>query len=644
VCGIVGFSRDPGRPLAEDAAIIRTMLLPIAHRGPDGEGVHVAGPIAFGHLRLAIIDLNGGRQPRVDPETGDALVFNGEIYGYAALAAELAANGVTLEDDSDTEVLFRLLQRGGIEKTLETIDGMFAFAFYEGATRRLYLARDRFGEKPLYYLEREGTFVFGSEPAAVLSHPVSRSLPVDLGAVATYLAFEYLPGPRSLRAGLRKLPPGHYLVHTPEGTHVTPYWRPDPDERGSAQANASETEKLDRLDALMDDGVRARLVADVPVGVFLSGGIDSSLVAAYVARHAPGLTAFTVKMPEASYDETPAAVALARALGLAHEIIPLDETALLAAFAAVTARMDEPFADASLLPTWALARATRERVTVALGGDGADELFAGYISFKANRAARALALLPPGLGKLMRSLLARLPQKSSYMSADFLLRQLSQGFGVEPARQWAACMAPFADEELDLLWVPEARREAAATSDDIIGKLIGARGGRSWSTAELIHLFSRTYLPDDILHKVDRASMYVSLEVRAPYLGRSFAEYAMSLPSRDKIRGLQAKYLFRKLALKHLPREIVERPKHGFAVPLARMLRGPLKAPVGEAILGAASPLGDWFRRETIERLWREHQSGSRDHRKKIWTLFCLATAVENTRIDQTVASTAQLR
>lgn len=643
MCGIVGFSRDPGRPLAEDAAIIRAMLLPIAHRGPDGEGVHVAGPIAFGHLRLAIIDLNGGRQPRVDPATGDALVFNGEIYGYAALAAQLAADGVALEDNSDTEVLFRLLQRCGIEKTLETIDGMFAFAYYEGATRRLYLARDRFGEKPLYYLERAGTIVFGSEPAAVLSHPVSRALPVDLGAVATYLAFEYLPGSRSLRAGLSKLPPGHYLVHAPEGgARVTPYWRPDPDERGGARADASEAEKLDRLDALMDDGVRARLVADVPVGVFLSGGIDSSLVAAYVARHAPGLTAFTVQMPEASYDETPAARALARALGLAHEVIALDETALLAAFSAVIARMDEPFADASLLPTWALARATRERVTVALGGDGADELFAGYVSFKANRAARALALLPRGLGRLMRSLLARLPQRSGYMSADFLLRQLSQGFGVEPARQWAACMAPFAHEELDLLWLPEAR--AAAASDDVIGTLITARGGRPWSTAELIHLFSHTYLPDDILHKVDRASMYVSLEVRAPYLGRSFAEYAMSLPSRDKIRGLRTKYLFRKLALRHLPREIVERRKHGFAVPLGRMLRGPLKEPVGDAILGEASPLGDWFRRETIERLWREHQSGSRDHRKKIWTLFCLATAVENTRINQTVASAAQLR
>jgi asparagine synthase (glutamine-hydrolysing) len=513
---------------------------------------------------------------------------------------------------------------------------MFAFAYYEGATRRLHLARDRFGEKPLHYLERNGVLVFGSEPKAVLAHPASRALPVDPGAVATYLAFEYLPGSRSLRAGLRKLPPGHRLVCAPGGSaRVAAYWRPAPDEHGFARAGDSESQRLDHLDALMDESVRTRLVADVPVGVFLSGGIDSSLVAAYVARNAPGLTAFTVQMPEASYDETPAAATLARALGLDHEIIALDDRALLDAFAAVTARMDEPLADPSLLPTWALSRATRERVTVALGGDGADELFAGYISFKANRAARMLALLPQGIGQLTRSLVSRLPQSSTYMSPDFLLRQLSQGFGVEPARQWAACMAPFASEDLHALWLPEARSNAEAASEDVIGELMTGHSGRPWSTAELIRLFASTYLPEDILHKVDRASMYVSLEVRTPYLGRALAEYAMSLPSRDKIRGLHTKHLFRELALRYLPRETVDRRKHGFALPLSRLLRGPLKAPVGEAILGHSSPLREWFRRPVIERLWSEHQSCARDHRKRIWTLFCLAAAVVNTASDR---------
>lgn len=631
MCGIAGFLRDPERPAAADEAVLRGMLAPIAHRGPDETGIHVAGPLALGHLRLAIIDLAGGHQPRIDPVTGDALVYNGEIYGFQALAAELTAAGVNLVDRSDTEVLFRLLQREGVDATLEKIDGMFVFAFYEARTGSLHLARDRFGEKPIYYGEPGGEFIFGSEPRAVLAHPACRGLPVDPGAVASFLAFEYLPGQRGLRQGLNKLPAGHVLTHFQGRTEIRCYWRPDPDEAGAARAGESEGQRLERLEALLDAGVRDRLIADVPVGVFLSGGIDSSLVAAFVARHAPGLTALTVAVPGATYDETPAARALAKSLGLTHEVVPLDETALLDAFQVAASRMDEPLADSSLLPTWVLSRAARRHVTVALGGDGADELFAGYISFKANRGAAALAAMPAGLGRIGRRLLAALPHGGGYMSNGFLLRQLSLASGLDPARQWAACMAPFAPEELDRLWRPEARTAAAARLEDPIADRLAARSAKPWSTAELIHLFATTYLPEDILQKVDRASMYVSLEVRAPYLGRAFAEYAMSLPSRDKLRGLKTKLLMKKLALRHLPREIVERPKHGFAVPLARMLRGALKEPVGAAILGQASPLGEWFRQGEVERLWREHQAGSRDHRKKLWTLFCLSTAVSNT-------------
>src|SRR5262245_2898010 len=370
------------------------MLAPIAHRGPDQDAVHVAERIAFGHLRLAIVDLDGGYQPRTDASTGDALVFNGEIYGFAALASELAHAGVNLIDRSDTEVLFRMLQRYGVEATLEKVDGMFAFAFYEGSSGRLYLARDRFGEKPLYFLERNGALVFGSEPQAVLAHPLANGAPIDLGAVATYLAFEYLPGSRSLRQGVRKLSPGHLLTQVNGHTETRSYWRPDPEEAGQARRAESEDERLDRLEATLDKTVRERLIADVPVGVFLSGGVDSSLIAALVARHAPGLTAITVAMPEASYDETPAAKTLARTLGLAHEVIPLDDERLIASFDVLSTRMDEPLADSSLLPTYALCRRARRQVKVALGGDGADELFAGYISFRANRFSAALSLLP----------------------------------------------------------------------------------------------------------------------------------------------------------------------------------------------------------------------------------------------------------
>ena len=365
------------------------------------------------------------------------------------------------------------------------------------------------------------------------------------------------------------------------------------------------------------------------MGVFLSGGLDSSLVAALVGKYAPGLTAFTMKMPEASYDETPAAKSLAQKLHLSHQVIELNNTMLLEAFNTLTAKLDEPLADASLLPTLALCRAARQHVTVALGGDGADELFAGYISFKANRAAGALATIPGWMGRLGRAALAAVPQGGSYMSLDFLLRQLSQAVGLPPARQWVACMAPFTPEELDRLWRPEARSTAKTSAEDPVGDLLAKRGSQRWSTAELIRLFASTYLPEDILFKVDRAAMYVSLEVRAPNLGRAFVEYAMSLPSRDKIRGFATKHLFRKLALRHVPRETVERSKHGFALPLGSLLRGCLREPVGAALLEENSPLHDWFDRSEIERLWRVHQAGG-DHRKKIWSLYTLAAAAAN--------------
>lgn len=633
MCGIVGFSRDPTQPVDSHSAIVRKMLAPISHRGPDAMGVYVAGPIAFGHLRLSIVDLSGGRQPRIDEVTGDALVFNGEIYGYSTLAQELTAAGVTLADRSDTEVLFRLLQLKGVAATLDLIDGMFAFAFFEARTRRLYLARDRFGEKPLYWCVRGGVFIFGSEPAAVVAHPVARHLPIDLGSVYNFLHYEYLPGQRGFHRDLCKLGRGEFVIWADGAVQTRTYWQPQPDEAGMARSGESEMDKLARLDELLDATVRERLVADVPVGVFLSGGVDSSLMAALVGKHAPGLKAFTIRMPETSYDETPAAKALAQSLNLSHEIIDLNDAEIEDAFVAISSKMDEPLADGSLLPTWALCRAARRHVTVALGGDGADELFAGYVSFKANRIAQWVARVPGWIGRACRQVFGSLPHGSSYMSWDFLFRQFSQSFGLPPERQWAACMSPFAPEELDRLWRADVRKFAEAVAEDPICDLLQFRKGRTWSTAELIYLFSSTYLPEDILQKVDRSSMYVSLEVRAPFLGRAFAEYAMSLPSRDKISGLTTKHLFRKLALRHIPREIVNRKKHGFAVPLARLLRQRLKAPVAGALLDSGSPLHDWFHRAEIETLWSEHQSGSCDHRKKIWTLFTLATAASRARL-----------
>lgn len=609
MCGIVGFA-----PAGTDAgAVIRRMAGAIAYRGPDGDGAFVEPAVAVGHRRLAVIEPGGGAQPRV--EGGDVLVFNGEIYGYRALADELAASGVALADRSDTEVLFRLLRRDGLRRTLERIDGMFAFAWRDGRSGALHLARDRFGEKPLFWAERAGTLVFASEVKALRRHPLLADMGLDPAAVDAYLALEYVPWDGTGFAGIRRLPPGHLLTFAGGRATVERYWSP---RIGGAAPVADEGEALERLDALLSRSVRERLVADVPVGVFLSGGVDSSLIAAMAGRHAAGTTAFTVRMPEASHDETPYAEAVARHCGLRHEIIDLTEADLLSAFTAVAENLDEPMADASLLPTWLVCRAARREVTVALGGDGADELFAGYPNFQAYRAARLMAALPAGGGAGLRRLLGLLPASSGYMGLDFKLRQLTQGFGRPPCEQSLLWMSPFAPDERAALWRREMRPDARPFA--FLGRLdLAAKG-----IEQLMELMTVTYLPGHVLAKVDRASMYNSLEVRAPFLGRDVAEFAMALPAAYKIRGLSTKHLLKRLAVRYVPRDVVYRRKHGFAPPLARLLRGPLAAPVRDVLLDAGNPVAGWFRRDAIERLLAEHAGGRADHRKKLWTLFVL--------------------
>ncbi len=613
MCGIAGFT-PPGR---DAGPLIAAMTATLTHRGPDGEGVWVDDGIVLGHRRLAVIDVTGGAQPRYDPESGDALVFNGEIYGYREHARALRKDGVPLRDDCDTEVLFWLIRRHGVEGALERIDGMFAFAFQEGQNGALWLARDRFGEKPLFHGERDGVFVFASEIKAIQRHPAFRDRAPDLAAIDQYLTYEYLPGTNTGFAGIRKLPPGH-LMRLGDGTsEVRPYWRPNV---SPADRTLTMEAAVDRLEALLDASIRNRVIADVPVGVFLSGGVDSGLVAAMAARHAPGITAYTVRMPNASYDETPFAVAVADRYGMTHEIIDLTRDEVLDALATVGERLDEPLADSSLLPTYLVCRAARRGVTVALGGDGADELFGGYAPFKAARFSPLAAALPRWFGPVVRGTLDRLPASSRYMSPDFVARQFAQGLGAPSHLQAFLWMAPFTGADRAALWRPEV-----APKGDVLAPLTKLMDGAATGTMErLLHLFTVTYLPEDILAKVDRASMMTSLEVRSPYLDRAFAEFALSLPADWKVRGFETKHLLKILAARHLPWEAVYRPKHGFALPLADMLRGALHDRVRATLLDAANPAAGWFNRAVIARYLDDHRAGRRDHRKKIWTLYVL--------------------
>jgi asparagine synthase (glutamine-hydrolysing) len=619
MCGIAGFTA----PGPEARGVLEEMNRALAHRGPDGGGVFVDPHIALGHTRLAIIDLAGGAQPRVDRATDDALVFNGEIYGYRALADELRGAGVALCDRSDTEILFQLIRRDGVCDAVARIDGMFAFAFRDGATGSVHLVRDRFGEKPLYWGLAGNQLVFASEVSALLCHPAFRGTGLDRLAAYRFLLFEYLPRTGSGWAGIERLEPGTILTWHDGRIAVERYWQAPIERRAVGPDEAAE-----RLDELLRGSVRRQIVADVPVGVFLSGGVDSGLITALAAEAAPDLTAFTVRVAgeglDESFDETPHAVAVARHLGVRHEIVELAAGDLVQAFDAVSERLAEPLGDSSLLPTWLVCRAARRLMTVALGGDGADELFAGYPNFAVQRFAPAMRLVPPAFGRMLGRGVAALPSAAGYMNRRFLLRQLSQGFGAAAGRQSFLWMAPFAPEDLATLWRRSALPEnALARSFAPIDRCAAMAAGLS-AVDLLLHLFLVTYLPDDILTKTDRAAMFNGLEVRAPFLDRRFAEYACALPTGLKMRGRTRKYILKRLARRYLPPGITDRKKHGFAVPIGGLIRTLFRERCRDVLLSHANPVADWFERPALEALLDEHLAGRRDHGKKLWALYIL--------------------
>jgi asparagine synthase (glutamine-hydrolysing) len=614
MCGLAGFTSTGGN----SRTVVASMLESLVHRGPDSSGTHFGSTITLGHRRLVIIDPYGGDQPCVDSLTGDALIFNGEIYAYQKHADQLRSAGIKLKDKSDTEVLFRTLQCYGVKKTLDKVDGMFAFAYFDGKHRTLSLVRDRFGEKPLFYGVRDGQLVFASEIKALRKHPAFRNVGLDPNAVHRFLTFEYLPGDESGYEHIRKLKPGTIVTFKDGELDEQIYWRP---KIGGAPRGLTEDNALDELDQLLNESVRQRLIADVPVGLFLSGGVDSGLLTAMAQRHAQNITAYTVKMPDQSYDETPHAKRIAQHCGVEHKIVELTDSDVSEAFGSVADMLDEPLADYSLLPTYMVCRAARKGMTVALSGDGGDELFGGYASFKAQRLAPLMQYIPKSIGAGLRGILSLLPNSEGYMNNIFVAQHVSQGFGRPVDRQNFYWMAPFTDAEKYSLWHDDFRPLGEKAE---VFKSINDTNEPTGSIERLLSQFTRNYLPEDILAKVDRASMMNSLEVRAPFLSREFAEFALSLPANWKVHGGTTKFLLKKLAARYLPADLVYQPKHGFGLPLSELLRGPLRERVTDVLLDRTNPVAGWFKKPVIESILSSHMSARQDHRKKIWTLFVL--------------------
>ncbi len=628
MCGIVGLIDPSGGPVDRDA--LARMTAALTPRGPDGEGFWHGPGVGLGHRRLAVIDLSHAADQPMGNEDGSVqVVFNGEIYNFADLRAELLGHGHTFKSRSDTEVIVHGYETWG-DAVVDRIDGMFAFGLWDTRRRRFLAARDRMGKKPFYFaqLARPGApplFAFASELKALREAP-GFSRRVDPAALAAYFTFEYVPPPRTIFAGASKLDAAQRLVlELGDQPYATPsidrYWDlPFPKQHVRWREEDAALELL----TLLRRAVERRLVADVPLGVFLSGGIDSSAVAALMAEIAGAdrVKTFSMGFSDASFDETTHARAVAKYLGTDHAEERLDARAMIEALPSVARFLDEPLADASIVPTFLLSRFTRKHVTVALGGDGGDELFSGYPTFKADLAARLFFdHLPRAATALARHVVNRLPARTGYFSLDFAAHQFLRGGETPGPRRHQRWLASFLPEELDGLLLPDVR--ALADGDPLVA--LDARSDVTLAREpadRLMDFYARFYLPGDVNVKVDRAAGAVGLEVRAPFLDTDLVTFACQLPPNLRLRGLTTKYILKRALRGRLPDEILDRKKQGFGVPVARWMREELSGALRDELAPDKLRREGFLNPAAVGTLMDDHMSGRRDRRKALWTLF----------------------
>lgn len=650
MCGITGFwqpRQGDRQTLLERAAAMSRRL---NHRGPDDGGAWCdenAG-IALAHRRLAILDLSSaGHQPMPSVGGRYVIVFNGEIYNHLDLRGRLAREGhaPSWRGHSDTETLLACFEAWGIERTLQASVGMFAFAAWDRQQRELVLARDRMGEKPLYYARQGEVLLFGSELKALRAHPAFHA-EVDRDALALLLAYDCIPAPYSIYTNVFKLPPGHLLrirEDAPGVLQPTPYWScNDVISAGLRDPLVcSDEEAVDALERQLGASVGAQMISDVPLGAFLSGGIDSSTVAALMQAHSPGkVKTFTIGFDESDYDEASHAKAVARHLGTEHTELYVRPEDTLAVIPRLPSIYCEPFGDCSQIPTFLISEMTRREVTVALSGDGGDELFGGYNRYLAARTTwERMQRMPP----FMRRAMAAVLQSLSPAGWDALVARARP---LLPKSWQLANPGDKAHKLAEVLTQPDGRAfflSLVSQWRDPEGIVIGARQARTsltdarrWPKADdlaewMMAMDAQNYLPDDILVKVDRAAMANSLETRAPMLDHRVVELAWRVPLHQKIRQGEGKWLMRQLLYRHVPKELIERPKMGFGIPLGSWLRGPLRE-WAEALLDEGRLRREgYFKPEPIRQRWAEHLSGRRNWQQSLWTVLMFQAWQEET-------------
>jgi asparagine synthase (glutamine-hydrolysing) len=626
MCGIAGFTTFASAPSDRDA-VIRSMTAAVRHRGPDGEGYFQDSSVLLGQCRLAVIDLPGGRQPM--PDRGDRyqILYNGEVYNYLELRKELEDRGHVFKTRSDTEVVLEWLACDGVA-ALRQFNGMFALALWDRAERKLLLARDRIGIKPLFYCFHGPDIIFASELKALLRHP-SVSRQIDPESVDKYFTYGYVPAPHTIYAGIFKLEPGAWMEIDAAGSTQNFYWDMSLADNPVSASNFQECQ--DRVLSLMRQAVRRQLRSDVPVGVFLSGGIDSSAITALAAQEASGrIHSFSIGFDEPTYDESRYAASVASRYNTIHheETFTLEKAAAL--FPEVILSMDEPLADASLLPTWFLSQLAARHVKVALGGDGSDELFAGYPSFQAHKIVERLSFLPSGCRDWLGSLARRIPVSHHYASAGYLLQQFLKGAGVSPEVRFLLWMGYYGNQEKRRLFSPELREKLAGADVFEDAYRYVRRSGLTDSFQRLQYLCMKLYFQDDILVKLDRASMAHSLEARVPFMDSDLVEFATHIQPFYKLNGLTTKHVLKQALKGLLPEAIPRRRKAGFMMPVASWLTGHMRETIEEVCAPAALSNAGFFDPAYVRTLLDEHFQNQRDHRKHIYPLLCFMAWLRN--------------
>lgn len=632
MCGIAGIAYNNGRHIERD--ILENMTREMRHRGPDDEGIYISGnpdsktknpnvQIGLGHRRLSIIDLtDSGHQPMANEDETIWVTYNGEIYNFKELKNDLVRQGHVFRSDSDTEVIVHGYEEFG-ESVFNKLNGMFAFGLWDNRKQILYLVRDRYGQKPLYYWHSAKGIAFASELKSLIKHP-DLNKEIDIYNLSRYLSYEYVPAPHSIFKDVNKLLPGHYLKWNGRNINTTPFWQINFNGKDAVQS-LSVSETKHQLTVLLKRSIERRLISDVPLGVFLSGGIDSSAIVSLMSELVPPkqIKTFSIGFEEESFDESGYAKTIAQRFGTDHHEQILTPQKMIDILPEVWSFMDEPFADASILPTYLLSKFTQEHVTVALGGDGGDELFAGYDPFQAHTVAKYYEKTPRFMQNIFANqIVQRLPVSTKNMSIDFKLKQFLKGIPYKPAIRNQVWLGSFTKEEQEDIFAGDINHALSNFDpyDDIPKSYNGTKFRDSMD--EIIYCYSHFYLADDILVKMDRASMATSLETRSPFLDVEFAEFVNRIPSKLKLNGLTRKYILKKSMENKLPKEILYRKKKGFGIPLTKWLKKELKQTLLDALSPSRLNQSGLFNAKTIKTMLDDHFSGRKDNRKPIWTIF----------------------